>query len=411
MGTKNRVRVLVLSHMYPRKQVDPTNGVFVHEQVKVLVSLGCEVRVVSPTPLTPRFVATNEKRRKYYLTPIFDSIDGIYVYYPRYVRLPGAFFHPISSLTMYAGLREIMDKLISEFAPHIIHAHTITPDGYVSCILSKKYGIPFIITVHGSDANVYPFRDKWTMYQTKFAINRADRIICVSYALKNKVCSFSDVISSVRVVHNGSDIKRFVFNPETRDTIQADLGLTPQDVVLVFIGNLLREKGLKEMMEAFSIISSRVRNLHCVIVGDGPFWSALVEIFKANDIGEKVHFVGRKPHHEVPNWLSAGDIFVLPSWREGHPTVVVEAMACSLPVIATSVGGIPETIESSKNGILVKKGSVEELADAINWLVADPDIRRYIGINARKTIEQCYTWEQNAKSTIAIYKEVLEGEN
>lgn len=400
------LRVLVLSHMYPSKAA-PTNGIFVHHHVRHLVSLGCEVLVLSPVPYTPSFLATNPRRKAYRQTPTQDVIDGIPVIYPRYLRPPGSLFHAPSALTMYASVAVYVRRITRRFQPQIIHAHAATPDGFTALLLRQKIGIPNVVTLHGSDINVYPFRDNWTLQQTMKVLAEADRVIAVSEALKMAAEAIAMPKKPIEVIYTGCDLEHFTFDANARKAIRQKLGIPLDSVVLIFVGNVLREKGVEELMQAFRTLASDLKRLHLLVVGDGPLLESLESASKKHRLSARVHFVGRRPHVEIPEWLSASDILVLPSWREGLPNVVVEAMGCSRPVVATRVGGIPEAVESGRSGFLIQKGDVRALTQAIAELASDQAKREEMGRAGRRVVEGRFSWEKNAEKTIEVYREVL----
>ena len=133
----------------------------------------------------------------------------------------------------------------------------------------------------------------------------------------------------------------------------------------------------------------------------------LKKIIDSHELSNKVHLVGRKIPSEIPWWLSAADIFALPTYHEGSPNVVREAMACGLPVVATRVGGVPEVVEDGESGILVDKKDVTSLVEAIRALINSPDMRKKMGKRGREIIEDNFTWNKNAKDLREIYEKVL----
>jgi N-acetyl-alpha-D-glucosaminyl L-malate synthase BshA len=392
--------------MYPRK-TDKTNGIFVHEQVRHLATMGCDIKVISPIPYTPIFLATNRRRKGYRDTPYHDTIEGIDIHYPRFLRPPGTVFHGLSTYTMYISVQEYFQRFLYEFNPDLIHAHAATPSGYVGILLGKKYNIPVVVTLHGSDINSYPFRDKLTFKLTKKVIENADKVIAVSKALKERAESICSRNKQIKVIYNGFDINKFIFDPIASMNLRTNLGIPKDSVVLEFVGNLIREKGVEELMHSFFKLSKVLSNLYLLIVGDGPYFDKLLSVSKEVGLEKKVYFVGRKNHEEIPSWLNACDIFILPSWSEGHPVSLIEAMACSRPVIATRVGGIPETVVDGVTGILIDKGDIQGLTNAIYQLATNRAMREQMGKAGRIRAEQFFTWEKNAEETMNVYKELL----
>ena len=169
-----------------------------------------------------------------------------------------------------------------------------------------------------------------------------------------------------------------------------------------------QSKGVYELINAFVKLNLRYSDLHLIFVGNGLEYSSINNIVSSNGLNKKVHLVGNQPQCEVPHWLSTADIFVLPTYYEGLPNVILEAMACSLPVIATRVGGIPEVIKEGKNGIFINEKSVESLTNAIEHLLKDEDLAKKMGSYARKVVEHKFSsHQQNAEEIIEIRKEVI----
>ncbi|HDG97266.1 MAG TPA: glycosyltransferase family 4 protein, partial [Desulfobacterales bacterium] len=246
-----------------------------------------------------------------------------------------------------------------------------------------------------------------TFRLTRRVIAEADKVTAVSNALKVAAEGIVRSQKEIAVVYTGCDLTRFSFNAEARSLLRRELGIAPESFVLIFIGHLLRTKGIFELVDAFRILCRKYHNTHLVFVGEGQDVQTLVAKVSEVGIEGQVHFVGRRPHDEISDWLSAADVLVLPSWHEGLPNVVVEAMACERPVVATKVGGIPEAVADGKSGILVERGDVKALANAIALLAEDPTRRAVMGAAGRQIVEERFTWERNAEKTIQVYREVL----
>jgi len=384
-------------------------GIFIHHHVRHLMALGCEPIVVSPTPYAPSIFATNERRRGYKVTPRDDILDGVQVMYPRYLRPPGRRCHAPSTLAMcVGGVDQTVRALVKQFRPALIHAHTATPAGYAGLRLGRKYGLPVVVNLRGSDINVYPFQDRWTFRLTAKVLANADRVLAVSEKLATVAESIATPRQSIETVHTGCDLEEFAFDATARTAIRQRLRIPVGSVVLAFVGNLRKEKGVDELMVAFrTLVKSGMDELQIVFVGTGVRQKELMVAAENSGVGDKAHFVGRVPHKEIPTWLSASDIVVLPSWREGLPNVIVEAMACERPVVATRVGGIPEVVEDGISGVLVDRSDVCALTEAIGGLITDATKRRAMGHAGRRIVAQRFSWQENAEKTIKIYEEVL----
>lgn len=403
-----KIRVLVISHMYP-KNIDPTAGIFVHEQLTHFTEVDCQAKVICPVPYSPRILWVRPKWKQYAQIPQTAVIEGISVYYPRYVRLPGKWFHNTSCYTMYYGISKISDSIIEEFKPHILHVYTATPDGYAGLMLKRKYNIPLVCSFEGSDIDVYPKYGRRTLYLTYRVIRGADQTTAVSNALKAVAESIAIPEREIQVIYDGCDLETFTYNEEYRLQIRKKLGISLNEKVIIFVGHLLKDKGVFELANAFIQLNSKYSDLHLIFVGEGPEYQALNEIIFSNGLDNKIHLVGRKLHSEIPRWLSTADMLVLPSYHEGFPLVGIEAMACGKPVVATRIGGIPEAIDE-ETGILVDKEDVSSLAKGIGELIENKDKREKMGKRGREIVEEKFTWKNSAIKLRRIYEKLI-GQN
>lgn len=401
-----QMRILILSSMYPNK-MNPNSGIFIHRQTRYLLKSGCRVKVVCPIPFAPRILWMKQKWKNYGQVPAFDVIDDVPIYYPRYLNLPGAWFHSLSCFSMYRGVMRIVDSIIKEFRPHVIHAHTATPAGYVALRVKKKYQLPLICSLRGSDINLYPFRDKLTMRLTKKVISEADQLISVSNALKKVAYTIATPKREIQIIYNGCDMESFVPNKNQGLQMRRLLRISIDDKVLVFIGSLSKNKGVFDLIASFEELFSIYDNIHLLMVGDGPEHTHLSRLISSKGMKGRVHMIGKQSPNEVPKYLSASDYFVIPTYFEGLPNAILEAMSCGLPVIGTNVGGIPEVVENGRNGILINKCDKDALTRAIKCLYEDEDLAKQMGSNGRKVIETSFSWQRNSEQLIGIYRELI----
>ena len=402
----NEIRILVLSSMYP-KGINSISGIFIHHQVKALQKEGCKVKVISPVPYIPQILCFNSKWKKYKQIPKYINYDGIPVYYPRYFRLPGKWFWSISCYTMNYGIRKFVDSIIREFAPDIFQVYTATLDGYAGLMLRKKYNIPLICSFRGDDINICPKYDQFTHYLTKKVIVESDQITTVSNSLKIVAERIGKPKKEIQVVYNGCDSKMFSYNTKGRLVIRKKLRISSKKLVIIFVGDLAKYKGIFELLSAFTKLNYKYSNLYLILIGKIPDRTALDKIVSSNYLNNKIYIVGEIPQNEIPYWLSASDIFVFPTYNEGLPNAVMEAMACSLPIIATKVGGIPEVVRDGQNGILIDKKSVISIEHSIEKLINNKNMCKKMGEYGRTIIEEKFTWNNSAKKLIGIYNSII----
>jgi teichuronic acid biosynthesis glycosyltransferase TuaC len=403
------INVLLLSSLYPN-EVNPHLGIFIHNQVRHLTKAGCHVKVMSPVPLAPKILQFRSKWKNYREIPESALIDGIKVYYPAYIRPPGAFFHALSCYTMYGSINKMVRHITGEFRPDILHAHRATPEGFVGQLIAKKYAIPLVCSLRGGDINVFPYRDRLTMSLTRRVLSNGHRVISVSGSLKAAAESISATLKPIRVIYNGCTTNDFYFDEGRRQRHRATLGISGEAKVLIFVGNLIKTKGVFELLKSFAKLASSHQNLYLIMVGTGSEQKKIENFIASATLEKRIFMTGGVPHGKVSGWLNAADIFVLPTYSEGLPNALLEAIACGLPVVATRAGGIPEVVEDGKSGILINPRDCDSLSAAIKYLLDNEAAADTMGIAGKQYVETNFSWERNAQETIKIYKEILDAE-
>jgi len=396
------MRVLVLSHMFP----SPANaiaGIFVLEQMKALRELGVEIFVVTPTPWAPPILGFLPRVRKYSTIPRRDNLQGFPVEYPRVLCLPRGRLFYLYGVSYYLGCLRLIRRLVNEHKIQVIHAHTIMPDGFAGVLLGRTLNLPVVCTIHGSDINLYPFRNRCTNLATRWALKRAGRLVTVSHRLRENVISLAGPLE-VDVVHNGADPTKFM--PRCKKECRRELNLPAERTILLFVGNLVGVKGVEFLLHAFARLGHVDAMLY--LVGDGHLRKALDSLANTLGIRGSTVFVGRRPHEEIPLWLSAADCLIMPSLSEGFPTLLPEAMLCRIPIVATDVGGIPELLSHGKNAWMVPRGNVTALARGIETMLSRGDQVENIVIEAQRAASAGYTWAANAERTLAVYRAAIQ---
>jgi glycosyltransferase involved in cell wall biosynthesis len=232
-------------------------------------------------------------------------------------------------------------------------------------------------------------------------------IIAISEAVKQ---SLRGAYRNVRVIHNGTDLA--AFHPLTdRQGARASLGLQPEEVAICIVGRLTPWKGHRELLQAFSEVMREVPRAKLLVVGEVAFWedsyeAELKALAEGLGVAGRVSWLGFR--RDVPDILGAADIFALPSVDEPFGRVVVEAMACEKPVVATRSGGVPEIMNEGETGILVPPGEVQALARALVTLARDADLRARMGQAGRQRALATFDVNRTAARVQELYEEILE---
>jgi glycosyltransferase involved in cell wall biosynthesis len=198
-------------------------------------------------------------------------------------------------------------------------------------------------------------------------------------------------------VHCGIDLDRF--SPVVSNS--------REQLHVACVGRLVPEKGQRLLIEAIATMCGAGHAIRLTLVGDGPQRASLEELVRELGVTDKVDFLGAVAHTQVEYVLQSTDVFCLPSFAEGVPIVLMEAMAMELPVVASQVMGIPELIEDRVNGRLVRPGSRADLVDALTWLATDPDGRKALGRAARVRVAAEFDVHANAICLRQIYSAAL----
>ncbi len=292
-------------------------------------------------------------------------------------------------------------KAVVDFKPDIIHVHHAFPLSWTAGFIKDTYGINFVTTIHGSELPTLE-RDKRYYYQTYHAMFRTKRIIPNSgwtrdWFLRIFKGYFHE---KCRVIPGGVNIQKFVYSEAGFHAVDRELGLKGKPVVL-FAGKLTKYKGVDYLLGAAKKIHGEV-----IIMGDGPESVRLKE--KAKQLGlTNVHWVGHLGAgiKKLVPYYSRADVFVAPStWDEPLGLVILESMACSTPVVVTRKGGIPLAVKDGYNGYFVRPRNSSEIVEKVNKLLDNESIRIKMGENARKSVEQKFSWETIGQKFEHIYE-------
>lgn len=359
-GAGPRLRVLLFSTVFPNA-AQPHHGVFVRERMRGLPA-DVEVRVVAPTPWFPLVSGLRPGFRPE--VPREEPQDGVQVLHPRFLSFPGLLKF-LDGILMFLWTLPALIRLRREFRFQVIDAHFVYPEGLAAALAGLVLRVPVTITLRGMLPLLVPFRLRRP--QLRFALRRAARVIAVSESLKRDAVALGVPAEKVRVIGNGIDPE--LFRPVDRTEARRTLGLPKYGPLLVSVGTLAPRKGFHLVMEAMAKLAERWPTLRFAIVGDDGSEGAMGKDLKALaarlKIADRVIFAGPRKSEELAAWYGAADLFVLATAHEGCPNVVLEALACGTPVVATPVGNIPELLDSPEAGVLVER-TVDAIAAGID---------------------------------------------
>jgi glycosyltransferase involved in cell wall biosynthesis len=300
------------------------------------------------------------------------------------------------------ALKRVMDA-IERAAPDVVHTQLEFAD-VLGSIAATRLGIPTIATIHTLDR---PRR--WSKEAAHFRLmawtlrRRSHRVIAVSESARRHVLSKAGLRKRhTTTIHNGIDLTPYLSTgTAARVRIRSEFGLPPDADVIVTVAVLRQPKGIDDMLEALVPLVESRPGLRYLIVGDGSHRAALESKTAQLGLEGSVCFAGQRS--DVADMLAAADVFVLPSLTEALPTVIIEAMAVGLPVVATTVGGIPEIVEPGNTGVLVAPAAPAELADAVGRLLGSPRQRHALGLAGRRAAIDKFSIDRQAARLVDEY--------
>lgn len=383
------MRILIVPKDFPSEQ-RPGAGIFILRRAQALRDLGHDVSVLRMVPAAPPF---GRKWEAYRAIREIDSVDGIPVRTVRAIVPP----RMLAMEYVHLQLRGALEKEILRFKPDIAHASFLVPCGQ---LVARQRMVPSVVTAHGIDAHKWPKLRPGLWRASREAVANADGVTAVSGYIADRLRELYP--RDVRVIWNGAD-ERF-FYPRDRAASRQALDLPPDRGILAFVGNLLPVKGLADLLQAVHRIAPHRRPL-LAIGGDGPELHSLRAA--AQELNVEARFLGHLQTERIAQLVGAADAVTLPSYAEGLPNVICEAMLSERAVVATTVGGIPEIVQHGKSGLLVPPGSPAELAVALDTLFEDSLRRDAMARQGRAFALTHLTWRVSAKAYEAFYNELL----
>ena len=300
----------------------------------------------------------------------------------------------------HIGAAVQLAMLLSRRKFHIVHSHMFWSSLCASPV-AWAYRVPVIVeTLHGSEA----WRKGW---RANYRIDRAvSRFVSQYVAVCNSDAQFLSEkkhvpAEKIAVIHNGVDIQRFAATPGARKAMRNALGYAEDDLVLIMVARFHTGKGHRVLLDAICQLLPSFPNLKLICLGEGEAEAEVRGQCDALGVSQCVRMPGHQ--NNVVDWLGAADINVLPSFYEGLPLSILEAMASTLPSVATQVGGIVDAIENGVSGLLVPSGNAVKLAEALAFLLRDAEARKRMGNAAYLRVSRHFSIEQQMSNTEKTY--------
>jgi glycosyltransferase involved in cell wall biosynthesis len=345
------MRIAVVTRYFP-SSLEPWQGRSAFQTLR-LVAREADVRVFYPhasyPPLLKPSTGTHGK-----LDPSFRPPDIKASYYD-YLALP-VISRPLNGWMVYRALL----PSIRRFAPDLIFGVYLNPDGYAALKIGRALSVPVVTMSIGSDIN--NISDRISARYTKIVLRESDYVVTVSDDLRRKAVIMGASPEASRAITNGCDLS--VFHVKDRLEARRKLKIDSDSKTVVYIGRMDVKKGLVELVDAAAAIQPTRPKLQVYMVGEGPDRPIIENAIHVHGADSYIHLMPPCKFDDVAIWMASADLVTLPSYMEGCPNVVLEALACGRPVVATNVGGIPEIL-SPECGRLIPARDAGQLAEAL----------------------------------------------
>lgn len=404
-----RLRILCPTYWYP-SYADDTQAIYVHDINRHLVRQGHEVCVV--TPGRPG-------------VPARETFDGVEV-----VRFPFELPEDLtygrvaqSKVTQAAKLNRLVimaQYLIAQyrhsvkegrrFRPHIVHGHWAIPTGPALIAAAKTLKVPSVITLHGGDVYVnaaegYDFPTRWYVRPVlAWTLRSASALTAISEDCKQHALNAGAYASSISVVMNGADLRRFSPAPPDTDETRK---FGPR--MIFACRQLFPRKGIRFLIEAVAKLRPKYPDISLMIAGDGFERPVLEKLAQDRGLADRIQFLGWVANKNLPQYYRACAVSVIPSLEEGFGIPAAEAMGCDAPVVASDAGGLPEVVENGVTGFVVPKGDTDALTAAIDRLLADPALRSKMGQAGRTRALARFDWDRTVEQFSRVYESAIAG--
>lgn len=381
--------VVAVTNLFPNP-AEPVRATFNERQFTHLAR-GMPLSVVCPIPwLTALKLARAGRLAE---VRAARQWKGLPVAYPVYFYLPRV-LAGIRGWLMALAVAAPMRRAARLIGARVVLATWAYPDAFAAAVVARRLRLPLVVKVHGSDVEELDLGGQRTR-QSLRGLRQAHAIVTVSEYLSRKLVGHGIEAARIHLLYNGVEAGTFA----RRDRAEAlrECGLAPDTRFVLFVGNFKVDKGLLELLSPEMHAARERHGLRLAIIGDGGIRDEVRRLAAARPAGD-VLLLGQKPAADIARWMNAAECLCLPSHHEGLPNVVLEALACGLPVLATTVGGIPEIVKPS-NGVLVPPQQAAPLAAGLDQVMATSWDRAAI-----QDQRPGRSWEENAARLEALLR-------
>lgn len=388
--------IAAINHPDP---IHPYWGLYNARSIEALNRQGVSTNVVVPRPYAPPIGPFSE----YSEIPEVSKINGYESHHPRFFYgLPKRLLYGLSGRSYANSVKKYAKNAFDDV--DIVHAGHIYPDGYGTISYSNELGVPHVITAHNAGLNKYEAFPRNVRTKIEEALRHCDKLLCVSESLTEKATEIVPDINC-EIVPIGADPDRFPTAAECQ--IRDRWGISTDTPVVFYCGQYLERKGVREITAVLPEVVDT--GVHVLFVGqDGPLREDLERTIQEENIADSTDVWYDVSSEVIEKCFAIADLLLLPSHREGRPTVIYEAMASETAVLASEVDGIPEQVADGETGKLIPPGDVNRLRQELIDLCEDRERLQQMGKSGLARLHnRGWTWSGHAESIQQIHEELI----
>jgi teichuronic acid biosynthesis glycosyltransferase TuaC len=386
------INVLSFTTLYPNPAA-PGFGIFVENRLRrVAETRQVALTVVAPIPWFPFTWGRLGHYAALARVPRREIRHGIEVFHPRYPTIPKGLGLRIAPTLLYGTARRLVSHLVKERQIHLIDAHVFHPDGVAAVRLAEYVGRPVCVTARGTDVNLYPTFPALRR-QIEWAACRATALITVCDALQRPLLDMGISPRKIRTLRNGVDLD--LFRPLDRSDARRRWAVAGR--VIVSVGWLIERKGHHLVIDAVKSLADTT----LLIAGAGEARGRLEQQIAAAGLSGRARLLGEVAQEDLPSLYSAADALVLASSREGWANVLLEAMACGTPVVATDVWGTAEVVRTAAAGVLIQERSAPAIVEGVRTLFARMPER-----SATRAYAELFSWDATTQGQLGLFRQL-----
>lgn len=337
-------------------------------------------------------IGNNSLNHLYHKTIVLENVNVS----PAVIGSTDGSFRKLTYLSIIPKLK----KIIKQFKPDIVHSHYASSHGLIGYLLNFH---PFVISVWGGDVYDFPRKNPINRFILKMVLNSADLILSTSKIMAQESRLYTN--KQIEVIPFGVDTEKFkpiIYKKNNEN-----------EITIGIVKPLERYYGIDNLIKTFKVLTDRLKhyNLKLLIVGDGSLRSEFEKLVTLNQLNDKVTFTGRIDYSVIEQYHNIIDVGCYLSVEESFGVSIIESLACEVPVVASSVGGIPELVIDGVTGFLVPPENIDRASNVLEKLIINNRLRKNFGVNGRQFVIKNYEWSECLNSMINSYSSLISYDN